>query len=157
MYENQDEQLDRGVELTASGQINKQFSLNGSLTYVKGRRSSIDFTGMPTETEDFFRRPRTTGHLGLTFNAAKSPLTARLSGHYTGERPDIWFDTDFNSFEVNLDPYFLVNAYTEYRFLKAENLRVFLDVRNLTNADFVEVTGFSTIGTVVRGGVSIKL
>lgn len=157
MYENQDEQLDRGVELTASGQINKQFSLNGSLTYVKGRRSSIDFTGMPTETEDFFRRPRTTGHLGLTFNAAKSPLTARLSGHYTGERPDIWFDTDFNSFEVNLDPYFLVNAYTEYRFPKAENLRVFLDVRNLTNADFVEVTGFSTIGTVVRGGVSIKL
>lgn len=157
MYKNQDEQLDRGVEFTALGQLSKQFSLNGSLTYVKGRRSSFDFSGMPTETEDFFRRPRTTGSLGLTFNSANSPFTARLSGHYTGDRPDVWFDASFSRFEVDLDPYFLVNAYAEYRFLAAENLRVFFDVRNLTNADFVEVTGFSTVGTVVRGGVSIKL
>jgi vitamin B12 transporter len=156
-YENQDEQLDRGVEFSATGQINKQLSLNGSLSYVKGRRSSFDFSGMPTETEEFFRRPRTTGNLGLTFNSTKSPFTARLSGHYTGERPDVWFDANFSRFEVDLDPYFIVNAYTEYRFLKAENLRVFLDVRNLTNADFVEVTGFSTVGTVVRGGVSVRL
>ncbi|WP_020567294.1 TonB-dependent receptor plug domain-containing protein [Neolewinella persica] len=156
-YENQDKQLDRGVELSAVGQVSKQFSLNGSLTYVKGRRSSFDFNGLPTETEDFFRRPRTTGNIGLAFNAAKSPFTARLSGHYTGERPDVWFDANFSQFEVDLDPYFLVNAYAEYRFLKAENLRVFLDVRNLTNADFVEVTGFSTLGTVIRGGVSVKL
>jgi vitamin B12 transporter len=156
-YENQDEQLDRGVEFTALGQLSKQLTLNGSLTYVKGRLSSVDFSGTPTETEEFFRRPRTTGSIGLNFNSTKSPFSARLSGHYTGERPDIWFDANFSSFEVDLDPYFLVNAYVEYRFLEAENLRVFLDVRNLTNADFVEVTGFSTIGTVVRGGVSVKL
>ncbi|MFT6000025.1 MAG: vitamin B12 transporter [Neolewinella sp.] len=156
-YENQDEQLDRGVEFTASGQLSKQITLNGSLTYVKGRRSSVDFSGTPTETEEFFRRPRATGNLGITFNSAKSPFTARLSGHYTGERPDVWFDANFSRFEVDLDPYFLVNAYAEYRFFSAENLRVFFDVRNLTNADFVEVTGFSTVGTVVRGGVSVKL
>lgn len=156
-YENQDKQLDRGVELTASGKLSNSFTLAGSLTYVKGRLSSFDFSGTPTETEDFFRRPRTTGNLGLTYTAVKSPFTARLSGHYTGERPDVWFAADFSRFEVELDPYFLVNAYAEYRFLKAENLRLFVDVRNLMNADFVEVTGFSTVGTVVRGGVSVKL
>jgi vitamin B12 transporter len=156
-YENQDEQLDRGVEFSANGQVSKQLTLNGSLTYVKGRRSSFDFNGVPTETEVFFRLPQTTGSLGLTYNSIKSSFTARLSGHYTGERPDVWFDANFSRFEVDLDPYFLVNAYAEYRFLKAENLRIFFDVKNLTNADFVEVTGFSTMGTVVRGGISIQL
>jgi vitamin B12 transporter len=51
----------------------------------------------------------------------------------------------------------IVNAYAEYRLLKRENLRLFADVKNLTNADFVEVTGFGVLGTTIRLGASIKL
>lgn len=156
-YSNRDELLDRGIELSGNHRFGEQFTLQGNLAYVKGRLSTRDFSGMPTEEDDFYRRPRASGALALTYAAAKAPFTARLSANYTGQRPDVWFDENFARFEVELNPYLLVNAYAEYRFLAAENLRLFLDVKNLTNTDFVEVTGFSTIGTVVRGGVSIRL
>lgn len=157
-YLNQDELLDRGIELSGSLGFGAQFTLLGNLSYVKGRLTTLDYiTGRLAEVDEFFRRPRASGALGLTYTAAKAPFTARISAQYTGQRPDVWFDEIFARFEVNLDPYLLINAYAEYRFLAAENLRLFLDVKNLTNTDFLEVTGFSTIGTVVKGGVSVRL
>lgn len=155
-YQNRDELQDTGVEFTGTGNLSPRFTVNGNLSYVNGKLSQPDGNGGTTESDDFFRRPRTTGMIGLTFNA-KSPFTARLSGHYTGERPDIFFDANFNSFEVELESYLIVNAYAEYRLLKRENLRLFLDVKNLTNTDFVEVTGFGVLGTAVRVGGSIVL
>jgi len=153
-YQNRDELQDTGVEFTGFGKISPRFTLNGNLSYVKGKLSQPDGNGGTTESDDFFRRPRTTGMLGLTYSAV-SPFTARLSAHYTGERPDIFFDENFASFEVALDPYLIVNAYAEYRLLKRENLRLFADVKNLTNNDFVEVTGFGVLGITVRVGGSI--
>ncbi|MEM9928611.1 MAG: TonB-dependent receptor [Bacteroidota bacterium] len=155
-YQNQNEALDNGVELSGRGRLGNSFTLDGNISYVNGTLTSPDGMGGELETTEFFRRPPITGSLGLSY-APKAPLSIRLSAHYTGERPDIWFDENFSSFLVDLDPYILVNAYAEYRLLKAKNLRLFLDVRNLTNSDFVEVTGFSTIGTTVRGGVSVRL
>lgn len=155
-YQNRDELQDTGVEFTGAGKISPRLSLNGNLSYVKGKLSQPDGNGGTTESDEFFRRPRTTGMLGLTYSA-KAPFTARLSAHYTGERPDIFFDENFASFEVELDPYLIVNAYAEYRLLKQEKLRLFADVRNLTNTDFVEVTGFGVLGVTARIGGSINL
>jgi vitamin B12 transporter len=155
-YQNRDELEDIGVELTGSGKISPRLSLNGNLSYVKGNLSQPDGNGGTTESDDFFRRPRATGMFGLTYSG-KAPFLVRLSAHYTGERPDIYFDENFASFEVELEPYLIVNAYAEYRLLKRENLRLFADVKNLTNADFVEVTGFGVLGTTIRLGASIKL
>jgi len=155
-YQNRDQLLDNGVEVAASARISDRLSLAGNVSYVKGRLSSPDGNGGTTESDKFFRRPRTTGMLGLTFNA-RAPFTARLTGHYTGDRPDVFFDAGFERLEVDLDPYFLLNAYAEYRLLKRENLRLFLDAKNITNADFVEVTGFGVLGTTVRFGASIRL
>lgn len=157
-YQNRDELLDNGIELAASGKVTKSLSADANLSYVKGKVTSPDENGGTTETEDgFFRRPRTSGMVGVAYTSGKAPFTARLSGHYTGKRPDVWFDENFTRLEVDLDPYFLLNAYAEYRFLKKENLRLFLDAKNLTGADFVEVTGFGVLGTTVRFGASLKL
>jgi len=155
-YENRDELRDNGVELTGNARLSERFRLNGYVSYVKGQLTTTDGMGGTTETDEFFRRPRTTGSLGLTFSA-KFPFTARLSAHYTGERPDVFFNSSFERFEVELEPYLLVHAYAEYRLLRRENLRLFIDAKNLTNADFVEVTGFGVLGTTVRAGVSVKL
>ena len=155
-YQNRDELQDTGLELSGNGKFSDRFAINGNVSYVSGKLSQPDGNGGTTETDDFFRRPRLNGMFGLTYSA-KRPFTARLSAHYTGERPDIFFDENFASFEVDLDPYLIVNAYAEYRLLKRENLRVFADVKNLTNADFVEVTGFGVLGTTVRVGASYTL
>jgi vitamin B12 transporter len=152
-YQNQDELRDRGVEVEASVRLSDRFSVNGNATYVRGRLTQGDGAGGTTQTEDFFRRPRTTGFLGLTYTA-NSPFTARLTASYTGERPDVYFDAAFERFETQLDPYLIVNAYAEYRFLKRQHLTVFADVRNLTDTDFTEVTGFGVLGVTPRVGVN---
>ncbi|WP_187271032.1 TonB-dependent receptor plug domain-containing protein [Neolewinella aurantiaca] len=155
-YQNRDELSDIGFELSGTGTISPRLAVNGNVSYVKGKLSQPDGNGGTTETDDFYRRPRTTGMLGLTYTGY-APFLVRLSAHYTGERPDIYFDENFSSFEVELDPYLIVNAYAEYRLLKRENLRLFVDVKNLTNTDFVEVTGFGVLGTTARIGASLTL
>jgi vitamin B12 transporter len=155
-YQNLGELVDNGLELTARGRLSDHFHLNANLTYVSGTLTQDVGNGPPVETKEFFRRPRTTGLLGLTYNA-KERFTARLSAQYTGERPDVFFDAGFQRFEVELKPYLLINAYAEYRLLMEENLRIFVDGINLTNSDFVEVTGFSTLGATVRIGASLRL
>ena len=155
-YQNQNELMDRGLELEGFYQFSQQFTASGSFSLVKGKLSSPDGTGGTTETEDFPRRPRTSGHLGLTFRA-KSPFTARLSAHYTGQRPDVFFDGNFSRIDTELDAYLLVNFYAEYKLLKEQQLTLFTDVRNLTDTNFTEVTGFSTLGRMIRGGFSLRL
>ncbi|PPK85451.1 vitamin B12 transporter [Neolewinella xylanilytica] len=152
-YANQDELRDRGVELEARSRLDRHFTVNGNFTFVQGRLSSPDGQGGTTESREFYRRPRVTGLLGLTFRAEK-PFTARLTAAYTGERPDVYFDAGFNRFTTELDPYVLVNVYAEYKLLKQQNLTLFGEVRNLTDTDFTEVTGFSTLGITPRVGVA---
>ena len=153
-YQNRDELRDRGVELEATARLHPRWTLSGNLTHVRGRLTSADALGTITETDEFFRRPRTSGFLGLTYAPTASPFTARLTGTYTGARPDVYFDAGFNRFEVDLDPYLIVNAYAEYKLLRNRQLTVFGEVRNLTDADFVEVTGFGVLGVTPRVGVA---
>ncbi len=148
-YQNRDELRDRGVEFEGSGRLTEQLDLAGNLTFVKGRLTEAD----GTETEDFFRRPRLSGNLRLTYRP-RDPLLLRLSAVYTGGRPDVYFDAAFTRFETELDPFALVNLYAEYQFGAARPLTVFAEVRNLTNTSFVEVTGYSTLGITPRAGVA---
>ncbi|OAV45357.1 TonB-dependent siderophore receptor [Lewinella sp. 4G2] len=150
-YLNRDELDDLGVEVEAFAKLGEQLSINGNFTYVEGELTSEDFSGNPTTTEDFFRRPRVSGLFGLTYTPS-FPLTARLTTQYTGDRPDVFFDASFNQNIVELDPYLLVNFYVEYKLLAKQNLTLFADLRNLTDTDFVEVTGFATQGRTVRTG-----
>ena len=152
-YQNRDEQRDRGVEVEATGRLGERFTASGNFTYVRGRLTQADNLGTLIETEDFPRRPRVTGFLGVTYAATKSPFLARLTGTHVGERQDLFFDTDFMAFRPQLDGYAVVNAYAEYKLLRDRSLTVFGEVRNLTGSEFVEVTGFSTLGVTPRVGV----
>ncbi|WP_116126069.1 TonB-dependent receptor plug domain-containing protein [Lewinella sp. IMCC34183] len=152
-YQNQDELRDRGVELEAFTQLGRYVRLDGNFTYVKGRLRSPDGTGGTSETEDFFRRPRVTGLLAVSFQGA-SPFTARLTASYTSERPDILYDENFVPINMQLGAYTILNLYAEYKLLKARNLTVFGEVRNLTDTDFTEVSGYGTLGITPRVGVA---
>ena len=130
--------------------------LDGNLTYVHGRLRSPDGAGGTTETNDFFRRPPVSGLLGLTYRAAR-PFLVRLTGAYTGKRPDVYFDTDFSRIETELGAYLIVNLYAEYVLLKNRSLTLFGEVRNLTDTDFTEVTGYGTLGVTPRLGAAWSL
>ena len=152
-YQNQDELRDRGVELEGFTVLGAGLNLTGNFTYVKGRLHSPDGQGGSTETEDFFRRPRVTALLGLGYRAT-APFSARITAAFTGDRPDVYYDADFNAITTDLDPYVIVNLYAEYKLLEGRNLTLFGEVRNLTATDFTEVTGYSTLGVTPRAGVA---
>ena len=73
---------------------------------------------------------------------------ASLDFRYTGSRQDL----DFGSFEtVELEAYSLLNVYYSYRF--SSHLRGFVQVENIANTDYVELTDFTTRGRNLRLGV----
>ena len=73
---------------------------------------------------------------------------ANLDFRYTGSRQDL----DFGSFEmVELEAYSLLNVYYSYRF--SSHLRGFVQVENIANTDYVELTDFITRGRNLRLGV----
>ena len=77
-----------------------------------------------------------------------SRSNASLDFRYTGSRKDV----DFSSFEtVELDAYSLLNAYYSYRF--NARFRAFVQLENMANTDFVELTDFTTRGRNLRLGV----
>ena len=164
-YQNTGELRDLGVEVEATAQLTPALAAMGNFTYVSGELTSDDGMGGSVVTDEFFRRPRSTGFLALNFapalrrqnDAPARPLLLRLSANYSGERPDIFFNPDFSSTELTLDPFLLVNAYAEYTFQEAARLTLFGEVRNLTDTDFVEVSGFATQGTNVRFGFRLGL
>ncbi|NJB86199.1 vitamin B12 transporter [Lewinella marina] len=152
-YQNQDALVDRGVEVEAATVLGQRWRLAGNATYVRGKLQSPDGQGGTVETTDFFRRPRLSGLLGLTYQA-RVPFLARITASYTGERPDVYFDADFTRFTTELEPYLIVNVYAERQLLADRKLTLFAEVRNLTNTRFTEVTGFGTLGVTPRAGAA---
>jgi vitamin B12 transporter len=73
---------------------------------------------------------------------------ASLDFRYTGARQDV----DFGSFEnVQLDAFSLLNAYYSYRF--NTQIRGFIQLENIANTNYVELTDFTTRGRNLRLGV----
>ncbi|MGI9551443.1 MAG: TonB-dependent receptor domain-containing protein, partial [Aurantibacter sp.] len=88
--------------------------------------------------------------LGYEFN--KRTFTS-LSYSYTGQR----FDTDFTVFsDVRLDPYSRVDFYISHKIFPGR-FKVFFNLQNLFNEDYVEIIGFTTRGRNVRVGATLTL
>ncbi len=155
-YINQDKQEDIGVETTLRFRVSDELSVSGSYTYLDGERTSVDFIGDPTTSDNLLRRPD--HHIGLGLNFRPLPeLSVSVNGEYVGERADLFFDlSDFSSTEVTLDAYTLINAYAEYQFLDGA-VTTFVDIKNLFNTDYTEVYGFNTIGLAAQLGARFRL
>lgn len=155
-YQNQDEQDDYGVEVEMSYQILPQLTFRGNYNFVDGELTTLLTQEQDTSFNNLIRRPKHSFVLGLEYEPLPY-LFVSLQGQYYGERSDRFFDSNtFETVGVDLDPYFLLNAYAEARLLKRKII-VFVDAKNLTDTDFVESTGFTTLGINVQGGVRFNL
>ena len=88
---------------------------------------------------------------------ANAQLYFSLNSKFFGQREDLYFDTEsFTNQSVSLTAYTLVDFYGEYR-LKKINATFFTDVKNVLNADYQEVYGYSTMGININTGIRVKL
>ena len=141
-YINQDRQHDHGLELEGQWQINAQSSLRAWYTWADGKISTRT-NGKDTSYNNLLRRPRSSaGIQGSTRIGKKLLLNSNLQ--WNGKRKDAYFDSNsFSTVNVTLGAYLLWNLYAEYGFL-SNKLKVFADLRNITNSNYTEIAGFNT-------------
>ena len=129
----------RGVE------VEGEFELSSSLQLL------ANYTFVEQEGGLALRVPKHKLNSQLQWQVNKKS-NASLDLRYTGVRKDV----DFGSFEnVELDAFLLLNAYYGYRF--SPSFRAFVQLENIGNADYVEVSSFSSRGRNLRLGFSWQL
>lgn len=144
-YENRDELRDRGVEVEAFYRL-RRLTVQAQYQYVTGKEIT------PTEKRQnpLYRRPQHMGGASVAYQVTGNWVVS-LNVKTFGKRNDIYFDFNtFTSEEVVLDPFTLVDIYTEYRLLQ-NRLRIFAELRNVLDADYFEAYGYTTLprnGTV---------
>lgn len=146
-YTNQDEQKDKGFEIEPGVKFGN-FSLNGYYAYVEGKQIS----GAKV-SDILLRRPKNTYGLNAGVQVLPS-LYVNASYKFTGERTDSDFST-FPSVNKVLASYHLVNFYTEYAIAK-KRVKLFADLKNITNRKYTEIIGYSTMGFNMNAGVNFS-
>jgi vitamin B12 transporter len=146
-YINQDQQKDKGFEIEPSAKFGK-FSVYGFYAYVEGQQ--ITATAV---SDVLLRRPKNSYGANVGFQ-----LTANcyvdVNYKFTGERTDSDFST-YPSVNKVLDSYKMVDFYAEYGFAK-KRIKVFADLKNLTNEKYTELIGYRTMGFNMNAGVSFN-
>ncbi|MDQ8052046.1 MAG: TonB-dependent receptor [Pedobacter sp.] len=147
-YINQDLQKDKGFEIEPGLKLQK-FTINGYYAYVEGQQVTAS-----TTSDVLLRRPKNVFGANAGFQASDQ-LYVAANYKFTGERTD----TDFSSYPFvnrSLKSYHMVDAYAEYALLQRK-LKIFADLKNLTNAKYEELIGYKTMGFNVNAGLSFKL
>lgn len=151
-YINQDKQKDNGLELEAAYTGVKNLSLKGFFNFVDGNISTKTGAGKDTTFFNLLRRPKTSFGLNIGYQVTKK-LYVSTNVVAFGKREDAYFDnTTFTTKYVTLKSYVLLNVYAQYGLLK-NKVNLFVDVRNVLDSDYREVSGYNALGTTFFGGV----
>ena len=150
-YINQDKQKDYGGEVELSFKPTSNISLKVFYSFVDGKITTIQ-NGKDTTYFNLIRRPKHSAGLsaGIKIND-KLYVSTNLS--WFGERKDAYFDAmTFQTVNVTLDSYLLLDVYAEYALYK-NKLKVFANLRNVTDSKYNETAGFNTLGFNAYGGI----
>ena len=131
-YINRDKQNDYGFEIESNIAIGNIGNWVNNITYVdgEGQTNNVKF-------KNFYRRPNFTFYSTLVLHPVKA-LTLMPSFRFVGSRLKGQYDAGPNT----MPTYYTLDLYTAYNFTK--QLRVFADVRNITNQQYFDVVGYNS-------------
>lgn len=144
-YINFDRQKDHGGEAEVTAVLGA-FTMNAFYAYAEGEVSTAD-----TTYNNLYKRPRHSGGLRVGFQAIPE-LYLSLNSRYMGKRSDLVF-TDAGNEAKDLDPFVLFDFYAQYTI--NTHFRLFADLKNITDADYVESTGYTTRGFNFNAGLRL--
>ena len=140
-YVNFDQQNDAGLELEGQTQVGK-LKVGFNYTFVNGKVTTALRPDQDTSYFNLIRRPKHAFNFNLGLPITKK-WDASLAVRAVSKRIDSYFDSNsYSSRAVTLDPYFTLDLYQEYRI--KPNLKVFLDLRNLSNTTFIDIYGYNS-------------
>jgi vitamin B12 transporter len=150
-YNNQDKQKDHGAELEFSFMPTKNISLKAFYSFVDGKVTTVQ-NGKDTTYFNLIRRPKNSIGLNTGVNVTER-LFISSNFSWFDKRKDAYFDAmTYQTVNVVLDSYILLDVYAEYAFCK-NKLKVFADLRNISDSKYNETAGFNTLGFNGYGGV----
>lgn len=153
---NRDRQNDSGIELSGNWIANHRLRLGAHYNYITGEISTLDASGNRIRQDNLIRRPAHSLGANLQVRVTDQ-LDLRIDGEWNSDRSDLFFDmVTFTQQVVDLDSYTVINLYAGYRFWGGRTT-LFLDIRNLLNADFTEIYGYNTAGFSTKAGIRLHL
>jgi len=154
---NQDEQSDHGIEVNSRFSLTEEFSVKVGYTFLDGEVATVNENEQDTTFFNLIRRPKHSLNAFLQLTPVPRGFVS-FHVQYFGDRTDAFFNPEngFQREDVALDSYVLLNAYAEYEILKS-HLILFADLKNLTDTDYQESFGFSTIGFNIQSGLRFNL
>jgi len=148
-YINEDKQKDHGVETELEWK-NDSWSIAANYSFVDGKISTKDFIGKDTTFYNLFRRPKNTVNVTVGYSPLKA-LFLSLHGKVVSKS----LEGQFFGPPVVLKGYCTIDLYVEYQL--HQKLKLFLDLKNITDQKYFDVLGFNTKRFNVNGGVAVSL
>jgi vitamin B12 transporter len=154
-YRNQERQNGVGLEVEVGGSVGERWRVDAQYTYLEGTSTVRGSREQDSTFADQLRRPRHSASGTLRFTPTPR-LQLSVQAQYQSARDDLYFNfSTFTTDAATLDPFMLLNAHATYRI--TGGFTVFAHVKNLTNADYFESFGFSTLGINGQVGVQFDL
>jgi vitamin B12 transporter len=151
-YVNVNEALAHGAEVVFNGKPSSHVSLGLAYTYTSTQvlKEPFAFDPLLSAGQPLIRRPRHSA------TAVISYLGSRRGGDLTGSFVGRRADSDFLGFGINHAPgYLLVNAGGWYAIRR--RVTVYLNLENLLDRSYQEVTGYPALGINFRAGIRFRV
>jgi vitamin B12 transporter len=151
-YVNINESIAHGAEVEIHARPSRRLSVDASYTYTSTQilKEPLAFDPILSEGQPLIRRPKHAATTQLTYLAQRWGAT--LAGNLVGRRAD----DDFFGFGINHAPaYVLVNAGGWYAV--TSRVTTYVNVENLLNGYYNEVTGYPALGTNFRAGIRFRV
>jgi len=151
-YLNASNQKDYGFE-TELRWTKKEFSFSANYAFTNGKTTSrYDGTGAPIGKDSSYNNLYRISKHALNWRGsyAKNNWVFHLSGRIASAREEFVY----GAAPLSMPGYATIDLYGEYQFSK-KGLRVFADLRNLTNTRYEEIRGYTTRGFNVLVGILV--
>ena len=150
-YINASTQRNYGLEIEGQVAVGA-FTLRSNYAYTNGRiEGRYSGTGVAlTKDTSYFNLYRVPKHaLNVSGSYTKGNWMLTLSGRAASSRQEFIY----GAAPQEMPGYVTLDLYGEYRFKEIKGMRVFADLRNITNARYEELRGYTARGFTVMAGL----
>ncbi len=154
-YINQDKQKDQGFEADAKIMLTEKLQAKLFYSYVTGEITTKN-NGKDSSYFNLYRRPKNSFGFNLGYNICPAFFVSTHLQAF-GKNTDLTFEPPtYAPKEVKLDNYILLHLYAEYAFVN-RRFKIFTDLRNITNTDYMEIYGYNAPGFNGSAGFMLQL
>ncbi len=152
-YFNYVKQIVNGLEYEVTIHPIKQLNISANYTYLIPKVTTQNrATNQDTITYNYaLRVPGNSFNINIGYQFSKQFFIS-ANGKYESKRYDIG---GYQTADVSLNSYFLLGAYAEY--VLNEKVKFFVNMQNITNKKFFDVSGYNSIPFLLDAGITIRL